>query len=132
MWTIYDIVAPLASWTLVAHAGEVKQIAEAWVKTDKKDIEGLLKLLIGEIVPEVWVPPVHVRELRAFISYRERLVKTSTMIRNRLQSLIHQHNLKLPEAGLLDPAWWEAQKDISPLERCRSARNWHCCRKSKS
>jgi transposase len=117
VWATYDIVAPLASRTLVANAAEVKEIANARVKTDKQDIKSLLKLLIGGIVPEVWVPPMHVRELRAFISYRGRLVTTSTMIRNRLQSLLHKHNLKLSEAGLLDQAWWEAQKDISPLEK---------------
>jgi transposase len=117
VWTIYDIVAPLASRTLVANAAEVKEIANARVKTDKEDIKKLLKLLVGGIVPEVWVPPMHVRELRAFISYRGRLVKTSAMIRNRLQSLLHKHNLKLSETGLLDQAWWEGQKNISPLEK---------------
>ncbi len=74
VWAIYDIVAPLAGRVLVANAAEVKEIANARVKTDKEDIKSLLKLLIGGIVPEVWVPPLHVRELRAFISYRERLV----------------------------------------------------------
>ncbi len=117
VWAIYDIVVPLASRVLVANAGEVEEIAKARVKTDKEDIKRLLKLLIGGIVPEVWVPPMEVRELRAFISYRGRLVKTASMIRNRLQSLLHKHNLKLSEAGLLDQAWWEAQNDISPLEK---------------
>jgi transposase len=60
---------------------------------------------------------MEVRELRAFISYRGRLVKTSAMIRNRLQSLLRKHNLKLSETGLLDQVWWEAQKDISSLEK---------------
>ena len=77
VWTTYDIVAPLAGRTLVANAAEVKEIANARVKTDKEDIKKLLKLLVGGIVPEVWVPPMEVRELRAFISYRGRLVKTS-------------------------------------------------------
>jgi transposase len=117
VWTTYDIVAPLAGWVLVANAAEVGEIANARVKTDKEDVKRLLKLLIGGIVPEVWVPPMHVRELRAFVSYRHRLVKTSTMIRNRLQSLLHKHNLMLSEAGLLDQAWWETQKNIRPLEK---------------
>jgi aminoglycoside phosphotransferase (APT) family kinase protein len=56
------------------------------------------------------VPPMEVREFRAFISYRGLLVKTATMIRNRLQSLLHKHNLMLSEEGLLDQAWWEAQE----------------------
>ncbi len=116
VWDLYDIIAPLVSRTVVAHAGGVRQIAEARVKTDKKDIERLLRLLIADIVPEVWVPPAHVRELRGMISYRNRLVKTSTMIRNRLQSLIHRHNLILPKGALTDQAWWEAQQ-ISGLEK---------------
>ena len=117
IWETYDVIAGLVSRVLVANAASVGEIVGARVKTDKEDIKRLLKLLIGGIVPEVWVPPLHVRELRAFVSYRSRLVKTGVMIRNRLQSLLHKHNLQLSEAGLLDQAWWEAQKNISPLEK---------------
>lgn len=116
VWDIYDSVAPLVTRTLVAHAGAVRQIAEARVKTDKKDIERLIRLLIADIVPEVWVPPVEVRELRGMISYRNRLVKMGTMIRNRLQSLVHRHNLILPKNALTDKTWWEAQQ-LSGLEQ---------------
>jgi transposase len=117
VWAVYDILAPLASRVLVANAAEVGEIAGARVKTDKEDIKRLLKLLVGGIVPEVWVPPVRVRELRAFVSYRSRLVSMATMIRNRLQSLLHKHNLRLPEEGLLNEAWWQAQPSISSLEK---------------
>jgi transposase len=116
VWDIYDIVSPLVNYTVVAHAGGVRQIAEARVKTDKKDIERLIRLLIADIVPEVWVPPVEVRELRGMISYRNRLVKTATMIRNRLQSLIHRHNLILPKGALTDKTWWDAQT-LNALEQ---------------
>ena len=88
VWETYDVIVPWVSRVLVANAASVGEIVGARVKTDKEDIKRLLKLLIGGIVPEVWVPPLAVRELRAFISYRGRLVKTSTMIRNRLQSLL--------------------------------------------
>jgi transposase len=116
VWDVYDIIVPLVSRTVVAHASAVRQIAEARVKTDKEDVKRLIRLLIADIVPEVWVPPVEVRELRGMISYRNRLVKTSTMIRNRLQSLIHRHNLILPKGQLRDKGWWEAQK-VSALEK---------------
>jgi hypothetical protein len=71
-------VAPLATRTVVAHAGAVRQIAEARVRTDKEDVKRLIRLLIADIVPEVWVPPLQVRELRGVISYRTRLVKMGT------------------------------------------------------
>jgi len=129
VWDIYDIIAPLVTETKVAHAGAVRQIAEARVKTDTEDIKKLLLLLIADIVPEVWVPPAEVRELRGVIAYRNRLVKTGAMIRNRLHSLLHRHNLLLPETGLCDQIWWEAQT-LNTLENFRCARNSCCWKKS--
>jgi transposase len=117
VWETYDVIAPLVSRVLVANASAMGEIVGARVKTDKEDIKRLLRVLIGGIVPEVWVPPAPVRELRAFISYRNRLVKIGAMIRNRLQSLLHKHNLLLPEEGILDQEWWDAQTSISSLEK---------------
>jgi transposase len=117
VWDIYDIVQPLVGHAVVAHAGAVRQIAEARVKTDKEDVKRLIRLLIADIVPEVWIPPQPVRELRGLISYRQRLVKTGAMIRNRLHSLLHRHNLLLPEEGLADGEWWAQQEKISTLEK---------------
>lgn len=119
VWDIYDIVAPLVTRVVVAHAAAARQIAEARVKTDTEDLKRLLRLLIADIVPAVWVPPAHVRELRGLISYRNRLVKTSTMARNRLHSLVHRHNLPLPKGQLTDPAWWDCQP-LSALEKMQA------------
>ena len=113
VWDIYDMVAPLVSKTVVANAHQVRQIAEARVKTDKEDIRRLITLLIADIVPEVWVPPQHVRELRALISFRWRLTKQLTMSKNRLHSVVQRFNLQPPKGGLLadkNRSWWEAQE----------------------
>jgi hypothetical protein len=77
----------------------------------------LLRVLIGWIVPEVWVPPFIVREGGGFISYRTRLVNSGAFIRNRLHRLLHIHILILPEEGILDQVWWDAQTSISGLEK---------------
>ena len=116
-WTIYDIVAPLVGATVVADPRQVSEIAKAKVKTDKRDIERLLRLLIADMVPEVWVPPQPVRELRSLISYRWRLNKQITMTKNRLHSVLHQHNLPAPEGGLFrdkNRTWWQEQV-FSPM-----------------
>ena len=115
VWDIYDIVAPFVSQTVVAHAGAVRQIAEARVKTDTEDIKRLLRLLIANIVPEVWVPPAHVRELRGLIAYRNRLVVNGAAVRNRLHSLVHRHNLQLPKGELTEAEWWKTQS-LTTLE----------------
>ena len=117
VWDIYDIVAPLASKTLVANAYQVRQIAEARVKTDTEDIKRLLTLLFGNIVPEVWVPPMYVRELRSLISFRWRLGKQITMSKNRLHSVIQRFNLDPPKGKILadkNQAWW-AEQEFSAL-----------------
>jgi len=117
VWETYDVVARLVSRVLVANAAAVGEIVGARVKTDKEDIKRLLRLLFGGIVPEVWVPPAYVRELRSFIAYRNRLVKTASMIRNHLHSLLHKHNLLVPEEGIRNQAWWDAQTTSSVLEK---------------
>lgn len=67
------------------------------------------------------MPPVEVRELRAMISYRWRLVKLSTAIQNRMHSLLHRHNIQAPQ-GKVDTGenreWWEQLK-LSELENLR-------------
>lgn len=120
-WDIYDMIVSFVKRVVVAHPAEVKQIANSRVKTDNQDVIRLVRLLIADIVPEVWVPPVEVRQLRALISYRWRLVKMSTAIQNRMHSLLHRHNLQAPQ-GKVDTgenrAWWEQLK-LSELETLR-------------
>ena len=120
-WDVYDTIMPLVKRVVVAHPAEVKQIANSRVKTDNQDVIRLVRLLIADLVPEVWVPSVEVRELRALISYRWRLVKMSTAIQNRMHSLLHRHNIQAPE-GKVDTGenqdWWE-QLTLSELETLR-------------
>ena len=118
-WEIYDLIEPIVAKTVVANPLKVGQIAGAKVKTDRLDVERLLTLLIADIVPEVWVPPQHVRDLRSLISHRWRLHKQIAMTKNRLQSFIHRFNLIPPEGQLFSEdnrSWWQDQ-DFSPIVR---------------
>jgi transposase len=99
-WTIYDQVASLVARVVVAHPAKVRLIAEARVKTDKVDVLTLAKLLRADMLPEVWVPPTHVRDLRALLSHRRRLVALQTTAKNRLHSVLHRLNLKPPQGDL--------------------------------
>ena len=120
-WTFYDQVAPRVGRAVVAHAGLVKVIASARVKTDKIDVVHLARLLAGNWIPEVWVPPLEVRELRSLLSHRRRLIKMRTMTRNRLNSVIHRYNLNPPRGELFllkHRAWWLELK-VSLTEKLR-------------
>jgi transposase len=124
-WTLYDVTLPLVSKVVVAHPLEVKQIANARVKTDKHDVHCLARLLVAGLVPEVWVPPVEVRELRTLVAHRRRLVKMRTMTSNRLHSVIHRNNLVPPEGGFFAAAnrgWWEGLS-LSAVEKLQVRQN---------
>jgi len=120
-WALYDQVSPYAGKTVIAHPAKVKLIAEARVKTDKIDVGHLARLLAANLIPEVWVPPEPVRELRALLAHRNRLIRTRTGIRNRLHSLLHRHNLSAPEGRAFAASnreWWESLC-VSPIEQLR-------------
>jgi len=112
-WDIYDLIHPLVAKAVVANPLKVGEIAGAKVKTDRLDVERLLTLLIADIVPEVWVPPHHVRDLRSLISHRWRIHKQIAMTKNRLHSFIHRFNLIPPDGPLFSKnnrSWWQHQE----------------------
>jgi transposase len=113
-WTIYDLLAPLVTEVQVAHPLLVKLISAARVKTDTRDTLHLARLLAAGLIPQVWVPPLAVRELRALVAHRARLVGQRTQATNRLHSVLLSHNLAPPEAE----AGW-ATLPLTPLEGLR-------------
>jgi transposase len=120
-WDFYDRVAPLVGRTVVANPRLVKLIASARVKTDKVDTMSLAKLLAVNLIPEVWVPPLVVREARGLLAHRRRLVRNRTMVTNRLQSLLLRHNLPGPQGNPFCVAhlpWWNTLP-VSTTEKLR-------------
>lgn len=120
-WDFYDQVAPLVGRAVVANPRLVKLIAAARVKTDKVDTMSLAKLLAVNLIPEVWVPPLIVREARGLLAHRRRLVRNRTMVSNRLQSLLLRHILPAPEGNIFSLAnrsWWNSLP-VSATEKLR-------------
>jgi transposase len=110
----------LVARVVVCHPPQVKLIAAALVKTDKKDT--LAKLLAVGMIPAVWVPPVHVRELRAVISHRQRLIAQQTRTKNRLRSLLQRQHIGPTGGELFSQAnrpWWLGLH-LSPSEKLRA------------
>jgi transposase len=120
-WDFYDHTRPLVGRLQVANAGKIALIAKTRVKTDALDVLKLARLSAANLIPEVWVPPQVVRELRNLIAHRRRLTQMHTMTANRLQSLLHRYHF-VPPAGELfwdsHRAWW-AGLAVSPTERLR-------------
>ena len=118
-WHVYDLLKPLVAEVLVANPIKVKQIACARVKTDKKDTLILARLLSANLVPTVWVPPKHVRELRQLISHRRRMASMHTQVVNRMHSVAHRHHLNHPKGKDFQAknTGWQRDESLSRLEK---------------
>jgi transposase len=73
--------------------------------------------LAANLVPEVWVPPVHVRELRQLISQRRRLVEMHTKVVNRMHSVSHRHHLGHPKGKRFQKKNMSWRDKLSDMER---------------
>ena len=121
-WHIYDELVDLGLDVVVANTHKVKLISTSRTKTDKHDALVLAKLHAANLVPEIWVPPVAVRELRSLVAHQDALMTQRTAAKNRLHSLLHRHNLEAPSGDLfrqeLRP-WWASQP-FTPIEHLRA------------
>ena len=95
-WQMVDEVQPLVKKVVVAHARNVKLIASARVKTDKVDTLNLARLLAANLIPEVWVPPSPIREVRRLMAQRWQITRGRVRVQNELHSLLHRHNILAP------------------------------------
>ena len=117
-WHLYDQLTAQGASVVVANPLLVKWIGSAPVKTDRHDTLKLARLLCGDLVPTVWVPPEHVRSLRKLIGQRQRLIRQRTRARNRLQSMLQEHQIEPPAGNLYGPGlrtWW-AELDLSAMD----------------
>jgi transposase len=118
-WHVYDLLVPLVERVVVANPIKVKQIANARVKTDIRDTFILARLLAANLVPDVWVPPAHVREMRQLLSQRRQLVETHTQIVNRMHSVAHRHHLTHKRGKRFNEknTAWQKDKRLSKVEQ---------------
>jgi transposase len=78
------------------------------VKNDYRDCCDLLdRMRLGKL-PEAWIAPPEVRELREIVRYRARLVGLRTGLKAQLKAVLAKHNARPPVKdlwGLAGPMW---------------------------
>jgi transposase len=71
----------------VGDPAQIKATRVRKQKTDRRDAEHMLKLLMEDRFPRVWVPNPENRDLRQLLWHRHRLVQMRTRIMNQLQAV---------------------------------------------
>jgi len=70
------------------------------VKTDPNDAYELANLLRLGSLPEAYIAPPDLRELRELVRHRRQLVKLSTAVRAGIRALLAKHNIRLAATDL--------------------------------
>jgi transposase len=104
------------------HPPNVALVTRVSVKTDKKAALSLAQLHAAGLLEGVWIPPQAVRDLRAVIAQRSKMVRLATIAKNRLNSVLHRNHLQYNgEKSKFTPdqrGWWE-HLPLTEMERLR-------------
>lgn len=68
-------------------AAEVRASVVRKQKTDRRDAEHLLQLLLENRFPKIWVPSLEVRDVRQLLVHRHKQVQARTRTKNQLQAM---------------------------------------------
>jgi len=83
----------------LVHPSRCKAIASARLKNDKAGAAILAQLLRADLLPEAWIAPPPVRQLRALLRHRVALVRLRTLLRNRIHAIVAKHGYDRPDGG---------------------------------
>src|SRR3989442_4686237 len=78
----------------LVHPSACQAIASARLKNDKVDARMLAHLLRTDLLPEAWVAPKEVRDLRVLLRHRAALVRMRTALKNRIHAVLADEGLK--------------------------------------
>jgi transposase len=85
---VYDFLKPHALELKVANPNMLKAITAAKKKNDRADAERLADLLRVNLLPECYMAPQNMRDLRRVLRYRNLVVSTSVKMKNRISGLL--------------------------------------------
>ncbi|MGO9270265.1 MAG: IS110 family transposase [Terriglobia bacterium] len=98
----------------IGDAAEIRAKRVRKQKTDRQDAQLILRLLLENRFPQVWVPNWENRDLRQLLWHRHRMMQARTRIMNQLQAVALNEGLRCKKK-----LWREAGRE--QLESCRLA-----------
>jgi len=124
---VYDIVRSLGVEVQVANPNH-----QGWrwknVKreNDRTDALKLAQLSAMNQLPTVHMPERAVRQKRALIQYRQRLIKRRTQIKNNIRAILEKEGRSMPKgkSGWTEASVGRLREMVFPLEKCGLDNLW--------
>src|ERR1700747_1400531 len=114
------LLAELNFEVWIGDAAEIHRKRERKQKTDRQDAQHILRLLLKDDFPRIWVPSWENRDVRQLLWHRHRMVQARTRLMNQLQAVALNEGLRCKKR-----LWREAgrqQLEAFPLARWASRR----------
>lgn len=81
------MLAELGIELWIGDAAQIRRLVVREQKTDRRDAQHLLQLLLDGRFPRLWVPSAEMRDVRQLLRHRQKLVELRTQVKNQLQHL---------------------------------------------
>ena len=102
----------------LVHPLRCKAIASARLKNGQAGAAILAQLLRADLLPEAWIAPPPVRQLRALLRHRAQLVRLRTLLRNRIHAVLADHGHGRPAGCWSGPGRaWLASLELPAVSR---------------
>ena len=90
---IFNILESKGIHVVLANARDIKNLPGR--KTDVKDAQWIAELFRNGLISASFIPPKEIRELRDLNRTRRKLVEEQTRIKNRIEKVLQDSNIKL-------------------------------------
>jgi transposase len=131
-WFVHDLLKPFVHSVVIVHPPGMRGLMPEDAKTDTADAFALACALANGSAYRhaVWVPPVHVREMRTLLGARHKVVKMATRSKNRLHAILMRHQIDAPNDKStpfhpdLETFWTNLPASLSAAEKLDVNLNW--------
>ena len=121
-----DVLAEAGARVHLAHPLGIKGFAARRVKNDLRDATDLADLLRMNRLPEAWIAPPEVRELRELVRHRAKLVAVRSGFKAGVHAVLAKQGLHIAVSDLFGPRG-RAELAQAPLDTAYRARvNAYC------
>jgi transposase len=100
----------------LAHPLRTKAIAAARVKTDAVDARTLAHLLRTDLLPEAYIAPRELRDLRDLLRHRVALTRIRSALKQRVGAILAKHGIARPYSNLFGPGGWRFLEELELRE----------------
>jgi len=108
---IYDELKPYAAELKVAHPARLKAIAASKKKNDRIDAGKIADMLRCDLLPECYMAPSWIRELRRMLRYRNLVVRQAVRLKNRIAGLLMEEGVSYDAGRLHGKSYFAALVD---------------------